>query len=406
MTEHASILLPPGRVAFYVTDGALAAAAAQLSQDWRFARVNFDIVTGDIAAATEAYSHAASPELVIVETDDISDAFIAKLGALAGVCAQGTDAVIIGPKNDVHLYRSLIGMGVRDYLVRPVAETDLAQIIARALLDKKGVSDSRLAVVLGAKGGVGATAVAQSLAYVAAHDLGQKTLLLDAAGSAGTLGIAYGLEGATGFAEALRVGQSGSEDDMRRLVQKAGDNLSLIVTGGDAQLADHADADGFERLLQRLMTKHPLTVFDASGAARGVQKRAIALAKQITLVTTPVLSALRNTRALLAEIKIIRGHLDGVDLVINMKGRGGADEVPAADIRAALSLDPAVTVAYQSRLFAQSESGGQPAAAQKTGAELRTALLPLAARAGGVPATHRTQPGARSGSLLSKLIRK
>lgn len=384
MTDHATILLPAGRVAIFAHDATLVTTATALSQDWRFARVDLQVVAGDIESAISTYSQSASPELVIIETADISDAFIGRLGALAGVCAQGTDAVIIGPKNDVHLYRSLIGMGVRDYLVLPVREEDLSQIIARTLLDKRGLSESRLAVVMGAKGGVGATALAQSLAYLISAELGQKTLLADAAGSAGTLGIGFGLEGTTPLSEAIRLGQGGSDDDIRRLLQKSGDSLDLLLSGGEAQLTDHADADGFEKLLQRLMHKYPVAVFDASGSAHSVQKRMLTLASHITLVTTPTLPALRNTRALLSEIKLIRGNTNAVELVLNMKGLSAADEVPLADMRAALGLEPAETVTYIPKVFAQSEGSGQPAAALKSAGDLSQRLLPLARRMAGL----------------------
>src|SRR6218665_1359978 len=115
-----AILLPAARVDVFALDDGTAATAAKIAADWRFARVGLDVVRGGMDAAIERYAHAASPEMIIIETNDISDAFTAQLGALAEVCAEGTDAVIIGPTNDVHLYRSLVGMGVRDYLVRPV----------------------------------------------------------------------------------------------------------------------------------------------------------------------------------------------------------------------------------------------------------------------------------------------
>ncbi len=408
MTDHATVLLPAGRVAFFVVDPALAATATALSQDWRFARVELEIISGDIKSAISGYTQKTSPDLVIIETSDISDDFIVSLGALAGVCAQGTDAVIIGPKNDVHLYRNLVGMGVRDYLVRPVSELDLSQMISRTLLDKKGLSNSRLAVVMGAKGGMGTTSLAQSLASIAVQDLGQKTLLADAAGSGGTLGIAYGAEGTTGLGEALRVGQSGTEDDIRRLLFAPGESLSLLMSGGEPQLTDHVDADGFEKLIQRIMHKYPLAVFDASGAARAVQKRMLTLASHITLVATPTLPALRNTRSLLGEIKLARGNLNGVDLVLNMKGMSAADEVPAADIRVALNLDPFMTVDYLPKVFSQAEGSGQPAVTLKIGADLRRRLLPLAQRLAAVGAITKAPEGGseKSSSLLKKLMGK
>src|SRR5688572_19523640 len=113
-------LLPASRVDFYTLDDATAATAGHLTSDWRFARVAIHVTRGGIDAAVAAYSQYASPDMIIVETNDISENFIGQLGQLAGVCAAGTDAVIVGPMNDVHLYRNLVGMGVRDYLVRPV----------------------------------------------------------------------------------------------------------------------------------------------------------------------------------------------------------------------------------------------------------------------------------------------
>lgn len=408
MAEHTSILLPQARVAIFAASESLKRVAQELAADWRFARVQFDIQNGDITTAVAAYGLQASPELVIVETADISDAFIDHLGELAGVCAQGTDAVVVGPKNDVHLYRSLIGMGVRDYLVLPVAQDDLVDVIAKTLLDKKGIADSRLSVVIGGKGGVGATALAQSLALIASEDLGHKTLLTDAAGGSGTLGIAFGFDGGSGYNEVLRIGAGGGEDDLKRLLQKFSDNLSLLLSGGDGMLTDHTDAEGVEKLLQRLMQTYPLTIFDASGASHGVQKRLLTLASHVTLVTAPMLPVLRNTRALLSEIKSMRGGTADVDLVVNMQGIAGSDDVPARDIRAALDLDPAITISYQPKVFAQADAAQQPVAAVKGGAELRRTLTALARRVAGDSAadgSDKPHGHARLG-LFKKIIRK
>src|SRR4051812_36366618 len=148
-----SILLPTSRVDFFALDEGTAAHAQQLAADWRFARVTLQMERTGIEGAIANYSQAASPELIIIETNDISDAFIQQLGQLAGVCAAGTDAVVIGPMNDVHLYRSLVEMGIKDYLVRPVSEEDMVKVIARTLVEKRGFSGSRLVTVVGSKGG-------------------------------------------------------------------------------------------------------------------------------------------------------------------------------------------------------------------------------------------------------------
>jgi pilus assembly protein CpaE len=272
-------------------------------------------------------------------------------------------------------------MGVRDYLVRPVPDEDLVGVIAKSLVDKRGLAHSRIVAVMGAKGGVGATSVAQMLSVSIARDLKQKTLLMDLAGTGGSLGVGFGLEPTTSLTEALRVGASGSDDDMRRILQASGDNLSVIVTGGEALLNDSPDPDAVEALLNRVMQKNPVVVVDLSSASHAVRKRVLSLAAHTVLVATPLLPPLRNARTLLTEIKSMRGKQVDLDLVVNMIGMAGGDEVPLKDIKAALDLEPALKIPYQPKIFAHAEATGKPVAEAKGAQEIMAALLPVAARA-------------------------
>ena len=409
--DVASTLLPPSRVDFYVSDDGTAALVEKLKADWRFARVEIRMMHEGIDAATARYVQEASPELILLETDDISDAFINQLGGLAGVCAEGTDAVIIGPTNDVHLYRNLVGMGVRDYLVRPVGEDDMVAVIAQALVDKRGLSGARLVAVAGGKGGVGTTSIAQITAWSIAETLKQKTLLLDAAGSNSTLGVSYGLEPSASFSEAVRVGSSGSEDDLNRILQKATDNLTMLICGGDPVLGARPDPDIVEAMVTRLMQKYPVIVIDLSGASRAVQQRMIALAADVIMVTTPMLTALRNTRTYLGEIKAMRSGLEEVDLLVNMQGlAGGKEEVPIKDIEAALETDAAAKIAYTPKVFALSESTGKPVGASADAKDIMQQILPLAERGAAVKhAGGKDEPDTKEEgplSFLKKLTQK
>lgn len=376
-----SILLPASRVDFYATDDGTAALAKQLSEDWRFARVGIQIERTGIEGAIAQYGQTASPELIVIETNDISDAFIQQLGGLAGVCAAGTDAVIIGPKNDVHLYRSLVEMGIKDYLVRPVSESDMVKVIARTLVEKRGLSGSRLVTVIGGKGGVGTTAIAQILAWNISESLKQKTMLMDVAGSAGSIGIAYGLEPSTTMTEAVRLGGAGTEDDMKRIYQAVSDQLSILVCGGEPLLAESSDADSVETLVNRVMQKFPVVVVDLSHASQAVQKRLLARAAEIVVVTTPMLSSLRNARTLMGEIKTLKSHLKEVDLVVNMQGMAGSEEVPAKDIKIALDMEPSATVPYTPKVFAGSEATGKAVGHDAAAVGILDILMPIAEKA-------------------------
>ncbi|MEZ0226497.1 MAG: CpaE family protein, partial [Alphaproteobacteria bacterium] len=276
------------------------------------------------------------------------------------------------------------GMGVRDYLVRPVSEDDLVNVIAKAITDKHGLSGSRLVTVSAAKGGVGATTVAQVLAWSISDKLKQKTMLMDAAGSAGSLGIAYGIEPATSLTEAVRVGGSGSEDDMKRIIQAASEHLSLMVCGGDPILTDSPDADAVETLVNRIMHKYPVVVMDLSGAAPGVQKRMLARANNAIIVSTPMLPSLRNCRTLINEIRNLRAGFKDFDVVINKRGAASSDEVPEKDIKTALDVEPFAKIPYLPKIFVGAEFAGKPVGQNKAAADVIKPLEMLAERVTGI----------------------
>lgn len=406
-----AVLLPSARVDCFVVDEQTAQTVHRLASDWRFARVGVDIKREGIDAAINAYGQTPSPELIIIETNDIGPAFIEQLGGLAGVCASGTDAVIIGPTNDVHLYRNLVGMGVKDYLVRPVKEEDLVAVIAKALIDRRGLSASRLVSVVGSKGGVGTTSIAQAVAWNIAEGLQQKITLMDAAGSSGTLGISFGVEPSTSLTEAVRVGATGSEDDMKRIIQVTSDRLSLLVCGSDPIFTESPEPDQIEVLVNRIMQKCPVVVVDLSHASLAVQKRMMARSTHVVLVTTPLLSSLRNARTILSEVKHIRNSLKEIDLVINMAGAAGSEEVPEADISAALGLEPAARISFVPKVFVNAETAGKPIAENKAAHDILKSLMGIASRATGLEARADTgikkkDQGQDIMKVLSKLMGK
>lgn len=414
-----SVLLPAASVDVFAVSPELLGAAQDLVGDWRFARVGLSANGGDIRNAIAKYQQYASPDLVIIETTDISAHFVEQLNTLAEMCTQGTDAVVIGPENDVQLYRSLIAMGVRDYLVTPIAREDLAAVMANLLIEKKGIRDSRLVAVMGAKGGVGASTIAQALSWDISERLKNKTLLIDAGGGWGTVAVGFGVEPTATLGEAVRHAASSSDDDMRRMFHSANEHLTLLVTGGDPMLSPGFDAPAFESMIDRFMKTYPVVVVDVSGAPDTIKKRMMLRAHEIVLVTDAHLTSLRNTRAMLVELKSVRNTLGGVELVVNKIGASGVYEVNEKDIRAALDYEPAAIIRHEPKVFGTAEMAGKPVMADKAG---RVALAGiekisrLAASSDGMgdgtatkpraPAGESEKPASLIGGLLDKISKK
>ena len=334
---------------------------------------------GDVDAAIAHLAEHESPDLVIVQTETIDDAFAAKLEELAGNCDEGTAAVVIGPVNDVYLYRKLIDMGVSDYLVKPMNADIMGNVIAKALIEKRGVTGSKLISFIGAKGGQGTSALAQAMAWGVSELGGHKTVLMDCAGGWSGLSVGMGFEPLTTLDEALKAAAKGDEDSIKRVMFRASDKLEVLAQGSDQLFGPAADPEQVEGLLEHFLARTPVVIADLSQSDPAVARLMISRSNMVIVVAQPVLSSLRLARSVIHEMKDIRGGtLDAVKLVLNMQGYAGADEVPKADIKQAMEFEPSATVPFAPKVFVKSENDAAPLIKNSEGAAfVKTILLPL-----------------------------
>ncbi len=357
--EHQAtdILLPGARLSIFSQDEETLASAAQVKQDWRFARVDVSAVQGDVRTAIETFQNQKSPDLLIIQTDDINDEFTALLGELSAHCDEGTAAIVIGPVNDVYLYRQLIEMGVSDYLVRPIMPDVLAEVVAKALVQRLGVSDSRLIAFMGAKGGVGTSSFAQVAAWLMSEKLGQKTVLLDAAGGFSGFSVGMDFDPSTTLHEVAQAVEAKNEDALKRMFHDVNDKLSILATGSDAMLDASVSAQQYEEILDNLMVKSPVVFVDLSNADSTLKKIVISRAHKILTFTTPTLTSLRLCRTLIKEISDVRGgDVEDVTLMVNKCGIDKTHEVPAKDIAEALGYSPTARFDNMPSVFLKHES--------------------------------------------------
>ncbi len=373
-----SVLLPAASIAVFTRETDTAESAQAIERDWRFARVGLEVMDGDVDTAIEVFSKVQSPDLVVVQTEEIDDSFAARLEELAGHCKEDTAAIVIGPVNDVYLYRKLIGMGVSDYLVKPIVPEVFMEVIAKTLIERIGASGSHLVAVLGAKGGVGTSSIAHMLAWGVSAHLKQKIMLMDASGGWSATSVSFGFEPITTLPEAMRVAESSDEDNLRRMLVTPNEKLSILATGGDVMLDHDPDPAEIENAITLMMTKYPVVLMDLSQAPAKVIKSIAVKAHKLILVTTPVLSSLRFARSLYMELKEMRGDTAAsIDLVVNMQGASSSGEVAKADIEAALERKPEVILPYNAKTFIGCEVQGKKFFESKPAQDIIEKILPM-----------------------------
>lgn len=373
------VLLPSAGVAVYSRDRETLDAARGLEDDWRFARVQIQVEEGDIEIATNAYKEFSSPDIVIVQTDTIDEDFVKKLESLGSQCNEGTAAIVIGPVNDVYLYRRMIDMGISDYLVRPVKTEILADVIAKTVIEKIGVTGSRLIAFTGAKGGVGTSTIAQAAAWSVSDILGQKAILMDTAGGWSTTGVGLGFEPSTTLAEAARAAGNKDEDSIKRMLFRASDKLSVLASGGDVMLEAPIEAGQLEDLLTMLMATYPVVIADLSHSSETLKNAVLSKASQIVIVSTPSLTSLRLARSLIQEIKEHRGgEVGGIEMIVNMQGIAPKNEPTKKDIEQVMEFKISSIIPFNPEVFMILESQSKKIIGDKDGEDMvRKNILPI-----------------------------
>ena len=164
---------------------------------------------GGLRNAVQSLSVSASPNILFVDLSESADP-LNDINALAEVCEPGTIVIASGTVNDVRLYRDLVASGIHDYLLKPFTVDQLRDTFAHAQMILSGPRGEAqvdkphvMAAVIGVRGGVGASTVATSLAWLLGEKARRTTALLDLDVHFGTGALALDLEPGRGLTDAI-----------------------------------------------------------------------------------------------------------------------------------------------------------------------------------------------------------
>ena len=190
---------------------------------------------GGLRNAVQSLSITASPNILMVDLSESGDP-LSDINALAEVCEPGTVVIAVGQVNDVRLYRDLIASGIHDYLLKPLSPSQVrdALVNAQAVFAAPKQHDPSVAkrhistAVIGTRGGVGASTLATSLAWLFSADEKMPTALLDLDVHFGTGALALDLEPGRGLTDAIE--NPGRIDGLfiERAMIRANDNLAIL----------------------------------------------------------------------------------------------------------------------------------------------------------------------------------
>jgi pilus assembly protein CpaE len=248
-------------------------------------------------------------DLLIVDLADAADP-VADAAALKTTVPGGCVVIGVGRINDVALYRDLIAVGFNDYLALPLSEGALSGVAERAIEQRERGGGSmaagaalkdakpRTLAVIGARGGVGATTVAITVASMLGVRLKEEVLLIDFDLHFGSLMLALDLEAIDALREALDQPDRIDALFIQQVAQKKTDHHYAIgaeepPTGG-FQARPHA-ANDFLRSVHR---RFRWVVADVPRGDPVIQRQVIEASTDILLITDLSLPGVRDAMRL------------------------------------------------------------------------------------------------------------
>jgi pilus assembly protein CpaE len=336
-----------------------AAVVQAASADRRMIKAHLKVQMGGVAAASEAYRSAPTPNVIVIESESKDEQLLAGLDSLAEVCDAGTRVVVIGRINDIQFYRELVRRQISDYLIFPIDVLDLIRTISHLFGAPDAKPVGRVLAVVGAKGGVGASTVSHNIAWAIARDLHLDAVVTDLDLPFGTAGLDYNQDPPQGVADAVFSPERIDTSFVDRLLSKCTDNLSLLAAPATLDRVYDFSADAFDGIFDVLRATVPCTVLDVPHVWTGWSKRVLVGADDILIVAAPDLANLRNVKNLLDLLRAQRPNDQHPHYCLNQVGIPKRPEIKQADFSKALEAEPAAVIQFDPQVFGTAANNGQ-----------------------------------------------
>jgi len=341
---------------------------------------------GGLRNAVQSLSVSASPNVLFVDLSESGDP-LNDINALAEVCEPGTIVIATGQVNDVRLYRDLVASGIQDYLLKPLNPDQLRDAFAQAQAtlttpkqaDTSGDRPHVMTAVIGARGGVGASTVATSIAWLLGEKSNRSTAILDLDVHFGTGALALDLEPGRGLTDAI---ENPSRIDglfIERAMVRASDKLSVLSAEAPLSQSMMTDGSAFFQLQEEMRAAFECTVIDLPRNMLIQHPHLLQEVQAAVIVTELTLAAARDVIRILSWLKS-NAPQSRVMVVANRVPTTGASEVSRKEFETSIERKVDMVIPLDAKIAAQAAKLGKPLAEAGKGSKVGQALLELSNR--------------------------
>jgi len=321
-----------------------------------------------------------SPQFLMIDLHD-SNMPLSDLGRLSQVCEPSVQVVTIGERNDVGLFRSLLKLGIRDYLVKPVTVELLIRTVNVSEGRVSDVNGSRVGKMIGftgSRGGVGVTTLALNLARHLANETHRRIAYVDLDLYSGAAASMLGLKSNNGLADVLQNMHRLDPQYVERTLVSSSNRLYLLSSEIDYDDKKPFAAGALKRVLQILCNSFHYVIVDIGRSQDALAEEAYDQASRMYLVTDHTVHSTRQAMRLLRHIEG-RDNNPQTSIILNNPTSVTGGKVDSADMIAAIGRPVIHEVQFETKLLAMAENLGEaPKATGKGANTFRYAITRIA----------------------------
>lgn len=331
---------------------------------WQIEKIN----KGGLRNAVQSLSVSASPNILFVDLSESGDP-LNDINALAEVCEPGTVVIAAGEVNDVRLYRDLVASGIQDYLLKPFSTDQLRDAIAHAQAVLNGPRNVEAAVdrphmmtaVIGARGGVGASTIASSLAWLMSDVHKLSTAMLDLDIHFGTGALSLDLEPGRGLTDAI---DNPSRIDglfIERAMVRASDKLSILSSEAPINQPMLTDGGAFYQLQEEMRSVFECTIIDLPRTMLVQHPHLMNDVQSAVIIVELTLAGARDMIRILSWMKS-NSPQTKVLVVANRVGPSGTSEISRKDFESSIERKIDVMLPFELKTVCQAAKLGKSVA--------------------------------------------
>ena len=359
------------------------------------------VVTGGLASAMHVPEWPSGLGGLILDIGSSSSP-VADMAAIVGSLSEDCVVIAIGQANDVGLFRDLMGTGVSDYLVHPLANGALHKAVEKARAAKAREIELRsvkaalqaaagampalrpetegiaplVVACAGTRGGVGTTTLAIALASMLGQARGHEALILDLDMHCGSVMLALDLDPTGVLREALAEPTRVDKLFVDQSVQRKSDLLYALGAEESLQSVTPLDASAIPTIVSIYQQRFRQIVLDLPRGDLSVHRQALEAATDFVLVCDLTLAGTRDAMRLINFAADVAPHLR-----VHLVASGATDPrrapIKLAHLERSIKQKAVTQIAFDDKSVAAAINAGKPLNDSAPRSAVIKALRPL-----------------------------